>query len=166
MRRSLGRSSAFHPLSAAPFAPSGDCRRGLAPVRRNLTIPKGFRIYSTVAFGAYRPGPRQMSLRQGMNMSPEYPGFTETEIARARKHVRRLRGFYLHLSIYVLVVGAMAVANLATTPHVLWFLWSAFGWGIGIVAHGASVLASSPGAAGNWEDRKVRELLERQTRAG
>jgi hypothetical protein len=52
VRRSPGRSSAFRPLSAAPFAPSGDHRRGLPPVRRNLTIPKGFRIYSTVAFGA------------------------------------------------------------------------------------------------------------------
>jgi hypothetical protein len=39
--------------------------------------------------------------------------------------------------------------------------WVAFGWGIGIVAHGVSLLAGSSAFGQGWEERKVREYLAR-----
>src|SRR5476649_1984978 len=57
--------------------------------------------------------------------------------ALALAHVRKLRGFYIHLAQYCIVIAFLAVVNLLTTRHFhyysLWFIWPALGWGIGIL---------------------------------
>jgi len=57
----------------------------------------------------------------------------------AKLQVQRLRGFYIHLSIYLLVNALLLAIDLATTPDHLWFYWPLLGWGIGILAHGLAV---------------------------
>lgn len=57
----------------------------------------------------------------------------------ARLQVQRLRGFYINLSVYVLVNVLLLAINLATAPDHLWFYWPLLGWGVGIAAHAASV---------------------------
>ena len=51
-----------------------------------------------------------------------------------------LRGFLVHLGIYVVVVGALAALNLYRHPENLWFIWVLLGWGIGVAAHGLVLL--------------------------
>ena len=51
-----------------------------------------------------------------------------------------LRGFLIHLGIYVVVVGALAALNLYRHPEHLWFIWVLLGWGIGVAAHGLVLL--------------------------
>ena len=80
----------------------------------------------------------------------------------ARRHVRNVRGFYTHALVYVLVMGGLAAVNLATSPGRLWFGFAMMGWGIGVVAHGISVFASRGWLGPDWEQRKVREYLERR----
>jgi two-component system, LytTR family, sensor kinase len=82
----------------------------------------------------------------------------------ARCHVRRLRGFYSHATTYVCVIGALLLANLLLSPGRLWVQWTAFGWGIGLLAHGVSVLAFRGAFGRTWEERKIREYLERSSR--
>jgi len=83
----------------------------------------------------------------------------------ARKRVRQLRGFYVHLTVYVLVNAILLVINLLTSPGVLWFYWPLLGWGIGIVAHAASVFGTGRFLGKEWEERKIRELMEKQKRS-
>ena len=79
----------------------------------------------------------------------------------AKVHVQRLRGFYMHLTVYVLVNVLLLAINLATTPDRLWFYWPLLGWGIGVAAHGASVLGTGRFLGKEWEERKIRELMDK-----
>jgi hypothetical protein len=66
----------------------------------------------------------------------------ERAARRDQRNAQARAGFRIHLAIY-LAVNAMLVVIWAVTPHahetIPWFLWPAMGWGIGIVAHFASV---------------------------
>lgn len=53
---------------------------------------------------------------------------------------RAMRGFLIHLIIYVLVIGALAALNLYRNPDHLWFVWVLAGWGIGLAAHDLALL--------------------------
>ena len=92
------------------------------------------------------------------------PGFKDVrpDEALALAHVRKLRAFYIHLAQYVVVIGGLVVFNLVTNPRVLWFVWPAFGWGIGVAAHGMSVFARPPFFDGAWERRQVEKYLGRK----
>jgi hypothetical protein len=80
---------------------------------------------------------------------------------QAKRRVRRLRGFYLHLTIYVLVNALLLAINLVTSPSILWFFWPLLGWGIGIVAHAVSVFGTGPFLGKEWEERKIKQLMDR-----
>lgn len=78
---------------------------------------------------------------------------------RARRRVKELKEFYTHLGSYVMVIGFLAVIDIATGDG-FWFYWPAFGWGIAVVIHAANTF--SPGFFGSdWEERKIRELMEK-----
>jgi transcriptional regulator with XRE-family HTH domain len=82
--------------------------------------------------------------------------------ALALAHVRKLKGFYIHLVVYVIVISALAVVNLMTYHHYLWFIWAASGWGIGILAHGMRVFDKVPFLNGDWERQQVEKYLGRK----
>ena len=83
----------------------------------------------------------------------------EEQIAQARRRVRRLRDFYIHAAIYVVVIGGFAVLNWIVSPTFWWVAFPAVGWGIGLGAHAVSVLFEDTLLDAEWEDRKTRELL-------
>jgi hypothetical protein len=88
---------------------------------------------------------------------------------RARGRVRKIRGFYIHSTVYVLVNLLLIAINLLTSPSVLWFVWPLLGWGIGLAAHGLAVFGLGGGGGGlwgrEWEERTIKKLQERD-RAG
>jgi hypothetical protein len=90
----------------------------------------------------------------------------EQRIERARTRVRRLRDFYVHLAIYVVVMGGVALLSWAFTPDFWWVLFPAVGWGIGLAAHAVSVLFEDSLFGTDWEERKTQELLSREERRG
>ena len=81
------------------------------------------------------------------------------EEALALAHVRKLKGFYFHLMLYAIVIGFLAIVNLMTSHHYLWFLWAASGWGLGLVVHGIRVFDKVPFLNGEWERRQVEKQL-------
>lgn len=84
------------------------------------------------------------------------------EEERARRHVRRLREFYIHFAIYVVVIGGIALLNWVISPTFWWVVFPAIGWGIGLAAHGTSVFFEDSVLGAAWEERKTRELLQRE----
>jgi len=80
---------------------------------------------------------------------------------RARKRVKALKGFYRHLAVYLLVNAFLLVINLVTSPSALWFIWPLFGWGIAIVVHAASVFGGERLWGKEWEERKIKELVDK-----
>jgi len=88
------------------------------------------------------------------DQSPEYQA--------ARCQVRRLRGFYSHLSVYLAVNAGLLVINLFSSPGRLWVVWPLAGWGMAILIHGFGVFLGGSFFGAEWEQRKVRELVERR----
>jgi len=62
----------------------------------------------------------------------------------------------------VVVIGVLAMVNLLTYPRYLWFAWAAFGWGIGLAAHGLQVFGATPFLNAAWERRQVEKYLGRE----
>ena len=81
---------------------------------------------------------------------------------RAKERVDILRGFYVHAMVYVIVNLGLAAYNLATSPDRIWFIYVLFGWGIGLVAHGAYALGSGRFLGEVWQERKIREEMDRE----
>jgi hypothetical protein len=57
---------------------------------------------------------------------------------REARQILKRRTFYLHLSIYIAVNLMLIVIWALAGAGFPWFLFVLMGWGIGIVAHGAS----------------------------
>lgn len=82
--------------------------------------------------------------------------------ALALAHVRKVKSFYVHLTQYLIVIPILAVVNLTSYPYYLWFVWPALGWGLGLLAHGATVFNVVPFLDGAWERRQVEKFLGRK----
>jgi hypothetical protein len=82
---------------------------------------------------------------------------------RARRRVR-FRAFYLHLAIFVAVNILLHLINFVASPTVYWAFWPLFGWGIGVLAHGLATYRWMPFVGKEWEERKIRELMDHDRR--
>ncbi|MFB3387897.1 2TM domain-containing protein [Flavobacterium sp. LAR06] len=83
---------------------------------------------------------------------------------QAQKRVKEIREFYEHLTVFLICNPVVMVVNLMTSPGYLWFLWCVFGWGFAILMHGLKVFRVSPVFNKEWEDRKIREILEKENK--
>ena len=81
---------------------------------------------------------------------------------RAIPYVRDLKAFYQHLGFYLLVTAGLAFLNLMTSPDELWFLWPAFGWGVGVAIHGLTVHEVFNFIGPDWERRAIEKRLGRK----
>lgn len=57
----------------------------------------------------------------------------DDEYERARKRVEELKGFYIHLSVFVMVNFTLFLINLLSSPGIWWFYWITVFWGIGVI---------------------------------
>lgn len=80
---------------------------------------------------------------------------------RAKKRVEQLKGFYIHLTIYILVNLMLFVINLLSDAGNWWFLYPFCGWGIGVLVHGLSIFTAGKFVA-DWEERKIKEYMEKE----
>ena len=83
----------------------------------------------------------------------------ETKYQKAKERVAALRGFYIHLSVYVVVNLFLFLLNIITSPDDLWFYWVLLGWGIAVVAHAFSVFGAGRLFGADWEEKKIREIM-------
>lgn len=94
------------------------------------------------------------------DVKPQTPSAVDEQLALSQ--VRKLKGFYLHLTQYVIVMTVLALINGFTTPHKLWVIWPALGWGIGLLTHAAAVFQFIPFFGAEWEKKQVEKRLGRQ----
>ncbi len=95
-----------------------------------------------------------------------YNNNEQQKLERVKKRVKSIAGFYRHLSIYVIVnlfLIAIKYFNLEPGEEFLSFntFSTAFFWGIGVVFHALSVFGSSVFLGNDWEEKKIREFMER-----
>ena len=100
-----------------------------------------------------------------------FPGMSEREIA-IRRRVHRLAEFYRHVFTYVIVNACLWGLNSAqlwgssaqSKWYAYWAIWPTFFWGIGLLSHGLSVLPFWSYFSQEWEDKKVKDLMERDSK--
>jgi len=86
----------------------------------------------------------------------------ESNYLKAQKKIEEIKGFYGNLAAYIVVNIGLAVLNFATSSQHLWFLYPALGWGIGLVIHGINVFNYMPFLSSDWEERKMKELMDKE----
>jgi len=84
----------------------------------------------------------------------------ENKYLKARARVDELKKFYGNLTSYVIVISGLALINYYSNSfHYMWFLWPAFGWGIGLVFHAIRTFNLNPFFGRDWEERKIEEFM-------
>jgi len=90
---------------------------------------------------------------------------SETQSAEeilAFNQVRKLKGFYIHLAQYVLVIALLTVINALTTPNRWWVQWVIMGWGVGVFFHWLQISERFSLFGSKWEKKQVEKRLGRK----
>ncbi len=95
-----------------------------------------------------------------MNTSQTF--ISEKKYRLAKKRVEKLKGFYLHLAIYILFVPVFIYLNYISQAGFPWALFPIVGWGMGVSGHAAETFNYNPLFGKSWEERKIRELMDKE----
>lgn len=91
----------------------------------------------------------------------------QEKYGRAKKKVDEMKGFYIHLAVYV-VVNTFILVNIYIRniydgnsfwewPH----FFTAIFWGIGLAFHAAKTFGYNPFFGKNWEKRQIQKYIEK-----
>lgn len=91
----------------------------------------------------------------------------EIKYQEALKRVKKIKGFYTHAIVYIFVNIMIVFLNVKNLdPGETYFQFknfmTAFFWGIGLLAHGLSVFVPNWVMGQNWEERKIKEFMEKE----
>ena len=91
----------------------------------------------------------------------ESRNINESKYLRAKERIAEVKKFYSKLLTYLIFMAFFAGLNYYTNRWAnMWFLWIAFGWGIGIMFRAIKVFGMNPFFGRGWEERKIREFME------
>lgn len=108
---------------------------------------------------------RRMDKNEFKNYIPKSP--EDAKYYEALKRVKRIKGFYTHALVYVVINLMFVVINYQNLGEgESYFQWhnfiTAFFWGIGLLAHGLSVFLPGMILGNNWEERKIKQYMEEE----
>ncbi len=86
----------------------------------------------------------------------------DTRYQRAKERVEEIKGFYIHLTVYIIINPVLFIINWLTSPDNLWFYWPLLGWGIGLVIHMIWVFGFSKVLGTGLEERKIQEIMDKE----
>mgnify|MGYP005609317061 CR=1 FL=1 len=91
----------------------------------------------------------------------------EIKYQEALKRVKKIKGFYTHAIVYVIVNLMIVVVNvqdLNAGESYFQFknFMTALFWGIGLLSHGFSVFLPQWFLGENWEEKKIKELMDKE----
>ncbi len=97
----------------------------------------------------------------------------EQKYILAKKRVEKIKGFYIHLMVYIIVnifLSTIIIYGLISEEHYtftksithigVYSTW--FFWGIGIFFHWMGVFATKSFLGKNWEEKKIRKIMEEE----
>ncbi|AWG23613.1 hypothetical protein FFWV33_09860 [Flavobacterium faecale] len=96
------------------------------------------------------------------------PNSDQARYNAAYKRVKRIKGFYVHLLVCVLVNAFILISIVKSSGFGVEMLWkwetwsTALFWGIGIVVHGWSVFGKNYFFGSDWEEKKMKEFMSEE----
>ncbi|MGJ8734669.1 MAG: 2TM domain-containing protein [Cellulophaga sp.] len=97
--------------------------------------------------------------KQVSTMETQKVHLDEKRYQRAKERVEKIKGFTYNLVSYCFVIPFLIWLNYQTTDFP-WSVFPAFGWGLGLAAHGMEAFGYNPLFGRNWENRKIKEYME------
>ncbi|WP_340063832.1 2TM domain-containing protein [Ascidiimonas aurantiaca] len=89
----------------------------------------------------------------------------ESSYLKAKEKVENIKKFYTSIISYIVVISGLAALNYWINEwRYAWFLWAAFGWGIGLVFQALRAFEINPFFNKDWEERKIREFMDKDDR--
>lgn len=101
-----------------------------------------------------------------------------TKLKRAQKRVLDIKGFYNHLAVYIIIIGALFILQgkfnfillsadaIGNPDFTKWLDWNFYGtpilWGIGLAFHAIKVFGNFSFFGKEWEERKIEEFLKNE----
>ena len=81
-----------------------------------------------------------------------------------QKRVKKLKGFYIHATVYVLVNLFIIAKDVQEGESLLNIdlYWTAIFWGIGLLGHASSIFLPGFFLGKDWEKKKIKELMEKE----
>ena len=97
-----------------------------------------------------------------MNFQDDF--ISEKRYKSAKKQVEKLKAFYIHLGIYIIFIPILIYLNVLSLSEtrVPWALFAILGWGFGIMGHASETFDYNPIFGKNWEERKIRNLMNKE----
>ena len=93
----------------------------------------------------------------------ENPDHNRERYLAAKRRVKEMKSFYIHATVYVIINMFIIVRNVRDGGH--WAdmnnYWTALFWGIGLLAHALSVFMPRFFLGKDWEERKIKELMDK-----
>ena len=85
----------------------------------------------------------------------------------AVKRVKKIKGFYTHALVYVVINIGIVIININNlNPGESYFklenFFTFFFLGLGLLAHGLCVFLPNFIFGQNWEERKIKQLMEQE----
>jgi len=93
--------------------------------------------------------------------------YDQDKYSRAKKKVEKLKGFYIHLAVY-LVVNSFILVNIYIRTldgtETFWkfsTFFTLFFWGIGLAFHAANTFSLNPFLGKKWEERQIQKYIDK-----
>ncbi|MBZ0327288.1 MAG: 2TM domain-containing protein [Altibacter sp.] len=86
---------------------------------------------------------------------------SEKKYQRAKKRVEALKGFYVHITIYLIMIPVFIYLNFRSTGFP-WAIFPIVGWGFGVMGHAMEVFNYNPFLGKDWEERKMKEFMDKE----
>lgn len=90
----------------------------------------------------------------------------DKKYVKAKKKVKEIKDFYMHLIIFLVVIVILTIINLITLATGqadnegwnFWFLFPFGFWGFAVLMHGMNVFVF--GKNTRWEQQKIKEIMK------
>lgn len=86
---------------------------------------------------------------------------SEKRYELAKERVDKLKGFYVHFTIYCCFIPIFIWLWYQSNVDMPWFLFPVCGWGLGILGHASDTFEWSP-LGKDWERKKIKEFIDKE----
>lgn len=95
--------------------------------------------------------------------------YNQQQYDKAKKKVQEIKGFYIHLTVFILVnlfliliQSGLLRGNFQFSTSFLGYLTTPFFWGIGLAFHALHVFKDKISLFKDWEQKKIKEYMDKE----
>ncbi len=93
------------------------------------------------------------------NQTRTYSSIIASQETEAIEYVKNLKGFYIHLLVFLICSPGLAILNYVISPQFYWFIFAVIPWGFAILLHGLITHTYFRFLGPDWEERQFRKRM-------